>query len=67
MSNQSTMCPVCGCICKLNDTRLVNRCINLAYGCVTCGLEFTIAASNNAYEIAKRINQLEVHSGNKDR
>ena len=65
MSNQSTMCPVCGAVCKLNDIRLVNKCINLAYSCIACGLEFTIAASTNAYEIAKRINHLEGESNDR--
>lgn len=55
-----SMCPVCNQIINQKGAdRLYNKCINLSYQCDKCGLLFTIAASNNAYEIAQKFIKLE--------
>lgn len=58
MSNQQTMCPVCGTVCELADTIYVKMAINLAYTCPSCKLRFTIATSANAYEVCNEYKQI---------
>ena len=55
----NSTCPICGGKAECKETLLVKMSIQLPFTCPDCGLNYTIIASANAFDMGIKLNQIK--------
>ncbi len=57
----NSTCPICSGNAECNETRIVKMSVQLPFTCSSCGLNYTIIASANAFDMGIKLNQIKLN------